>query len=307
MNGRRAFTLLELLVVLAVVGILIALAVVAIQRVRSAAACVDCGNRMKQICLACHAANDQNKCMPPAFGFYPGNNVYGGGDGLGTLFFHLLPFAQQLDLYQQARYQQGAADFYFYISGNVHRTQVPLFNCPADPTLLPGVDLATGYAPSSYAGNYLVFGNVNVTADFASANAQGTPRLGTSFPDGASNTILLAEKYALAATPRARSTSPAGLGYAGGCHWAYFQADCQNPFFAFFETGRSATDPAAVDPGGFQVQPSPARCNGCLPASGHSALNVCLADGSVRALAAGMSPQAWWALVTPAGGETVGD
>ena len=35
-------------------------------------------------------------------------------------------------------------------------------------------------------------------------------------------------------------------------------------------------------------------------------MNVCMADGSVRALAGGMDRLAWWALVTPAGGEAIG-
>ena len=35
----------------------------------------------------------------------------------------------------------------------------------------------------------------------------------------------------------------------------------------------------------------------------HNAMNVCLADGSVRLLAGSMDRAVWWALVTPAGGE----
>jgi hypothetical protein len=35
-------------------------------------------------------------------------------------------------------------------------------------------------------------------------------------------------------------------------------------------------------------------------------MNVCMADGSVRALAAGMEGSIWWTLVTPSGGEAVG-
>jgi hypothetical protein len=33
---------------------------------------------------------------------------------------------------------------------------------------------------------------------------------------------------------------------------------------------------------------------------------VCLADGSVRALAPSMSNTTWWAAVTPSGGEVLG-
>jgi hypothetical protein len=135
-----------------------------------------------------------------------------------------------------------------------------------------------------------------VDQKFANANAQGKPRLGVSFPDGTSNTILFAEKYAAASISAAANN---GVAYQGGCHWAYFQADCRNPYIAFYET---PTDPKAMAPGHFQVQPNPASCNPCLPATGHAALNVCMGDGSVRALSAGMAPVLWWSLVTPAGG-----
>jgi hypothetical protein len=202
-------------------------------------------------------------------------------------------------------------DFFFYTAHDVHKTQVPIFNCPADPTLRPGVTVRN-YAPSSYAANFLVFGHVD--ADFANKNAQGKPRLAVSFPDGTSNTILFAEKYAWA---NITAKANGGTAYKGGCHWAYFQGDCYNPFFAYFDPGAKKsiprTDPNAVGPkdaadprdGRFQVQPNPAGgCNPCLPATGHSAMNVCMGDASVRPLAGRIDRLTWWALVTPAGGES---
>jgi hypothetical protein len=36
-------------------------------------------------------------------------------------------------------------------------------------------------------------------------------------------------------------------------------------------------------------------------------MNACMADGSVRSLAAEISPAAWWALLTPAGKDIPGD
>jgi prepilin-type N-terminal cleavage/methylation domain-containing protein len=153
---RQGLTLIELLVVIAIIAILIGLSVVGVQKVRALAAMSQCANNLKQIGLACHAAHDQHKRMPPAFGFYPESNIYGGADGLGTVFFHLLPHVDHLALYQQSRHQpvsKPQQDFYFYTANGVHQTQVPIFNCPADPTLKPGVDPATNYAPSSYAAN----------------------------------------------------------------------------------------------------------------------------------------------------------
>ena len=302
------------MVAIAILAVLITLAMVGVQKVRAAAAQSQCANQLKQIGLACPSVHDQHKRMPPAFGFFPDSNVFNGGTGNGTLFFHLLPHLDQNALYQQARLLaigRRPVDFFEYTTNGVHQTPLPIFNCPADPTLRPGIDPILHYAPSSYAANYQVFGNVN--PDGTNRNAQGKPRLAVTFKDGTSNTILLAEKYAAAWL----KVGVYGTPVKGGCHWAYFQADCQNPLFAYVEPvtpGGSlpVTDPNAIGPinpiqendGRFQVQPkAEGGCNPCLPATGHTSMNACMADGSVRALARGIDRFAWWALVTPAAGD----
>jgi prepilin-type N-terminal cleavage/methylation domain-containing protein/prepilin-type processing-associated H-X9-DG protein len=298
---RHGLTLIELLVTIAILAVVIGLLAVAIVKIRSAAQRAECGNNLKQLGLACHGANSQHKRMPPAFGFYPFTNIYDGANGLGNVFFHLLPHLSQQTLYNQSHYQAATRppqNFLFYTAHGVHQTPVSAFNCPSDPTLLAGIDPATQYAFSSYAASYLVFGIVD--KNYANKNAGGKPKLGDSFPDGVSTTILFAEKYAAASDGTRR----------GGCHWAYFQADCQNPLFAYHEPARgnrrSLTDPNGVGTASrFQVQPSQAACNPCLPATGHSAMNVCMADGSVRGLSASMDGAVWWSLVTPAGGESL--
>ena len=309
-------SLVELLVVLAIISVLIGLTIPAVLKVRAAAQRTECANHLKQIALACHYFHDSHQRMPPAFGFFPRSDIYKGGNGLGNVFFHLLPYVQHRGLYETSRYQGGSPrqDFFFYLANDVHKKHVPLYNCPADPTWTDGVNPATNYAPSSYAANYQVFG---VTGrDFVNFYAQGKPRLPASFRDGTSQTILFAEKYASCSIT---AEANGGKAFRGGCHWAYFQADCNNPFFAYHDPifqNHVFTDPNAVGPtsaqdrrdGRFQVQPNAnGGCNPCLPSTAHNAMNTALADGSVRPLAGGIDRLTWWALVTPAGGETLGD
>jgi prepilin-type N-terminal cleavage/methylation domain-containing protein len=112
----RGFTLIELLVVIAIIAVLIGLLVPAVQKVRAAAARTQSANNLKQLGLATHTYNDTNKKLPPSFGWRPkltGSAIYVPGGAYGTAFFHLLPYIEQGNLYNQSN----TTLYYFYSVG----------------------------------------------------------------------------------------------------------------------------------------------------------------------------------------------
>lgn len=107
MHRRRrtpsAFTLVELLVVISIVGILVGLLLPAIQQSRVAARGMHCRNNLKQIGLATLSFSETHGALPPARlepALFPDPQHSCGGEH-PSWFARILPFTEQTQLYDR--------------------------------------------------------------------------------------------------------------------------------------------------------------------------------------------------------------
>jgi prepilin-type N-terminal cleavage/methylation domain-containing protein len=293
---KRAFTLIELLVVIAIIAILIGLLVPAVQKVREAAARIQCGNNLRQLGLATHNCHDQIGKLPPLSGRFPGTAAQGGP--WGNALFYLLPYIEQDNLYKATANGNPIVYTPWVNQPNgvpVYNAPVKTYQCPSDPSMnASGSDAFTNsWGGSSYAQNAQVFGTVNGAAG-GLTDWEGAARIPASFQDGTSNTILFAEKYAACGNG----------GTQRGALWDRWDRDQWIPAFAVSWDGNS------VGPNSkFVVKPLPfqSNCNYNIASTAHTGgMNVALGDASTRNLNQGLSATTWWSACTPSGGEVLG-
>jgi prepilin-type N-terminal cleavage/methylation domain-containing protein/prepilin-type processing-associated H-X9-DG protein len=294
MKPRRGASLVEILVVMAIIGLLLALLLPAIAKVRGTMLRLQSSNNLKQIMTAMHQFAAENGDRFPS-------RHEKLGDYLGSLFFAILPY---IDEQLTAAILTRNASY-----GTMHR--VKAFIDPADWSVsnLP----EGGFC--SYAENGQVF--------------KVRPKLPGSFNDGMGNTIAFGQHLGTIRKPSKYVDFDWAEDTTRTIHYPYPPEGrfpsyvIRNASFAEFEPLYGPYDPAIDDvypitkngvttgsiPGlFFQYRPTledadPRICQGY-----HSGgMLVAMADGSVRMMAPTIQSNIYWSLVTPNGGESVSD
>ncbi|MEX0725993.1 MAG: DUF1559 domain-containing protein [Planctomycetaceae bacterium] len=114
--SRKAFSLIELVVVLGIIGLLLAITIPAVQSAREASRRTQCQSNLRQFGIAMHNYHDVHRMFPP------GNN-FG-----ASMHVCILPYIDQENLYRTI-----PADVVGLLGPhNFTYHRIPMFNCQSD-------------------------------------------------------------------------------------------------------------------------------------------------------------------------------
>lgn len=307
---------------IAIIGVLVALLLPAVQAAREAARRAQCQNQLKQVVLALHNHVDVKKKLPPggehdvhrlSTGYSPSGDTTSWGP---SWLVHTLPYLEQTSLYQQwdftiPRARDGA-------NGVVSATPLPMLVCPsAGSSPQPYVN-TVNFARGNYAANCGA-GNGYSDGDFNLNSERGPFHLGRYYgatladiEDGTSNTILVGEILAgnRAGDTRGAWAFPSGAMFSGG------DGANVSPRNILTPNSNALDDTKRDKPGRCEAanDDRQLRCTagGNRPyqtaRSKHSGgVQIGLADGSVRFIRDSINVDTWRRLLAQADGQVVGD
>lgn len=242
---RRAFTLIELIVVMAIIAILIALLLPAVQSVREAARRTQCANQMRQVGLAVVQVHDQKRAYPM------GRDTR---DQFGQSWtFRVLPMLEQTSIYN-ALVSGSSTPMWDDRNAVAMRTPVPTFFCPTrraptadrnfdnndQPPVKEGVGAGGDYAAN--AGTYFnYYSGTAAPLDPRQAGPMHTfsKVRAAQVSDGLSKTFAAGEKH----VPRVDPTVASNMVHRAQGDTAFFASD--DPYVCFRDPARglaSGTD-----------------------------------------------------------------
>ncbi len=136
-SRQLGFTLVEVLVVIAIIGILVALLLPAVQAAREAARRLQCSNNLKQIGLALQNYESTSRCLPSA---------RTGSPHLWSAQAQILPYLEGGNVYKTIDFRRGVLD---PVNREAVRAIIPTYLCPSDTT----DRLHPNFGPNNYMAN----------------------------------------------------------------------------------------------------------------------------------------------------------
>lgn len=215
MPGRQAFaafTLVEVLVVVAMIGVLVGLLLPAVQAARESGRRSQCQNNMRQIGQALANHESAKKSYPPMCDMVSQVSGMGQSPAISS-FVMLLPFLEQEDVYAQAARGTGSPPVPFMPRSTdlapMWTRRLSVFICPSDAAA--SESYAGRLGPSSYAaskGDSFRQNTINQTAPYAGSRSVYTGQRQScrgmfgvnvamrpqDIADGLSNTLAYAER-----------------------------------------------------------------------------------------------------------------
>ena len=295
MPRRPALTLIESLVVIAILTSLVGITLSAVQRVRASAARADCQNRLKQLALAAHSYHDTQRQLPAGW------TSDAGPQSLTFLAWsgRLLPHLEAEGLWRRIEAafatDPNRKEFYGHPAhAALLAKSVPAFACPADSR--QSHTQASSGVPVGLSGYLGVAGRNGFQNDgllFADSKVRFA-----EITDGQSNTLLIGER------PPPESFRE-GWWYRG---WGPNRDGIAEMILGVRERNFGAeTKSCPAGPYAFAAGEPQNPCDIFHFWSRHmSGANFAYADGSVRFLNYSAS-EILPALATRAGGETIND
>jgi competence protein ComGC len=277
-RGRAAVTLVEVLVVLAILATLMGLLLPAVVQVREAANRTACQNNLKQLGIAVHAYDQQQHTLPPYATGLPGQPT-------ANWFCYMAPF---IEADAMGPVKPALPVGLFTSAGAPINLHFSVIRCPSDPT----TELDPYWGKTSYLANWYAFGG-----DFTPAGGFfPPPSRFTDFTNGTSNVVLFDECY---------SDCDQIMRMAFETPWYHT--------FGITQDAKPSDDPSYLPKNYtmFQVrptvQPGPNGCDSWRTQTPHTVMNVTLGDGSVRTVAPSIDPTIWINVLKPRSGVAVGE